>query len=190
MPLASMNAFLPDSEIQKQVKRSINLSTGIGEIQVQIFICDIFNTMISACVIIVLFHKETQKYLAHNIYVSIGWLQNQCGDVLLFVGNLFLFFLPSSEIHVRGYWNRTKFPIHQVRWLREASQIGQTFILPMWKHLKHSTAEFQSIQQFWLQLDIVSEQKEKENKKYRHAGLRPETREIFFWGGGGGGGGA
>ena len=29
--------------------------------------------------------------------------------------------------------------------------------IPMCKsHLKHSTAEFQSIQQFWLQLDIVS----------------------------------
>ena len=27
---------------------------------------------------------------------------------------------------------------------------------PMWKSLKHSTADFQLIQQFWLQLDIVS----------------------------------
>ena len=46
--------------------------------------------------------------------------------------------------------------IQKVWGLREASQIGQTFI-PMRKScLKHSTAEFQSIQQFWLQLDIVS----------------------------------
>ena len=46
-------------------------------------------------------------------------------------------------------------------------------------HLKHSTAEFQSIQQFLLQLYIVSEQK-KENLKCWRTGLRrrmqkPET---------------
>ena len=29
-------------------------------------------------------------------------------------------------------------------------------------HLKHSTAELQSIQQFWLQLDVVSSQKKEE----------------------------
>ena len=29
---------------------------------------------------------------------------------------------------MQGYWNQTKFPIHKVWWLREASQIGQTFI--------------------------------------------------------------
>ena len=29
---------------------------------------------------------------------------------------------------IRGYWNQTKFPIHKVWWLREATQIGQTFI--------------------------------------------------------------
>ena len=34
--------------------------------------------------------------------------------------------------------------------------------IPMWKScLKHSTAEIQSIHQFWLQLDMVSEQKKK-----------------------------
>ena len=44
--------------------------------------------------------------------------------------------------------------IHKVWWLREASQNVHT---PMWKsHLKHSMAEFQSIQRFWLQLEIVS----------------------------------
>ena len=34
--------------------------------------------------------------------------------------------------------------------------------------VKHSTAEFQSIQQFWLQLDIVS----KQNKKTKNAETR------------------
>ena len=34
---------------------------------------------------------------------------------------------------------------------------------PMWKCSKHSKAEFQSIQQFWLQLDIVSQ-----HKKYKY----------------------
>ena len=57
----------------------------------------------------------------------------------------------------------------------------------MWKsRLKHSTAEFLSIQQFWLQLDIVSQQKTKENLECQHVGLRrrvqrPETRDSFFF---------
>ena len=32
---------------------------------------------------------------------------------------------------------------------------SKTFFIPEAKGLKHSTAEFQSIQQFWLQLDIA-----------------------------------
>ena len=47
----------------------------------------------------------------------------------------------------------------KVWWLREASLTNQVNIYtPMWKsHLQHdSTAEFQSIQQFWMQLDIIS----------------------------------
>ena len=40
---------------------------------------------------------------------------------------------------------RTKFPIYKVWWMREASQ---NVHIPVWKNnLKHSTAEFQSIQQ-------------------------------------------
>ena len=38
---------------------------------------------------------------------------------------------PTSEICdtcIRVYWNPNKFPIYKVWWLREASQIGQTFI--------------------------------------------------------------
>ena len=71
--------------------------------------------------------------------------------------------------------------IHKVWWLREASQIGQTFITLCEKSgLKHSTAEFQSIQQFLLQLDIVSKQKK---KKIKHA---DDAHEILFLGGGGG----
>ena len=48
----------------------------------------------------------------------------------------------------------------------------------MWKRrLKHSTAEFQSIQQFWLQLDIVSQQTKRKLKMLTHGS---ETR--LFWG--------
>ena len=36
---------------------------------------------------------------------------------------------------MHGYWNQTKFPIHKLWWLREAAQIRQTFITPMWKKL-------------------------------------------------------
>ena len=43
-----------------------------------------------------------------------------------------IFSLPTSEILcdtcIRGYWNQTKFPIHKVWWLGEASQIRKTFI--------------------------------------------------------------
>ena len=61
------------------------------------------------------------------------------------------FFWPTSEICdtcMHSYWNQTH---TQVWWLREAAQIGQMFI-PLCE--KHSAAEFQLIQQFWLQLDI------------------------------------
>ena len=58
---------------------------------------------------------------------------------------------------------------------------------PMWKsHLKHSMAEVQSIQQFWLQLDIVSQTKKKEKIKNADARVwgdvcgdqKPES--LFF----------
>ena len=52
--------------------------------------------------------------------------------------------------------HRPNFPHTKVWWLREASQSGKTFI-PLCE--KHSMAEFQAIQQFWLQLDVVSQQK-------------------------------
>ena len=76
----------------------------------------------------------------------IGRLQNRCGDAFyLFICLLFIFkyFLPTSEIVrdacIRGYhWNQTKFPIHKVWWLREASQIGQTFI-PLYEQVISKT---------------------------------------------------
>ena len=50
---------------------------------------------------------------------------------------------------------------------------------PMWKKssLKHSTAEFQSIQQFWLQLDIVSSQ----NKEKKHAFVSQFQKSYSDW---------
>ena len=67
---------------------------------------------------------------------------------------------------IHGYWNQTKFPKHKVCWLREAAQIGQTFIPSLWKRcLKHSTAEFQSIEQFWLLIGIVFLPKNKTKTK-------------------------
>ena len=88
-----------------------------------------------------------------------SWSSGICRFKSCLGPNKFLWFLVISRLqnqsmHICSYWNMTIFPIHKVWWLREAAQIGQT---PMWKsHLQHSTAEFQSIQQFWLQLDIVS----------------------------------
>ena len=69
-------------------------------------------------------------------FLVIGRLQNRCGDVFGFlIFFLNLFFWPTSELRdtctcIHGYWNQTKLPIHKVWWLREASQIGQTFIPP------------------------------------------------------------
>ena len=52
---------------------------------------------------------------------------------------------------------RPKFHIHKVWWLRQASQIGQTFIpLCEKRRLKHSAAEFQSIQQFSFQSQQIN----------------------------------
>ena len=56
----------------------------------------------------------------------IGWFNNCCGNAPFFVGNLIFFFY--RPMCVRGYWNQTKFPRPKVSWLREASQIEQTFI--------------------------------------------------------------
>ena len=42
---------------------------------------------------------------------------------------------------------------------------------PMWKSLKHSTAEFQSIQQVWLQLDMLSMRTEIKNRRLFLFGL-------------------
>ena len=53
----------------------------------------------------------------------------------------------------------------------------------VWKSLlnvKHCTTEFQSIQQFWLQLDIVS--KEKKEIKNADARVSPQIPETFFFG--------
>ena len=105
-------------------------------------------------------------------------LQNRCGDAFFFSTGKYGHTCTrrdqishvQSTVAKRGLTNRAN--VHT----------------PMWKsRLKHSAAEFQLIQQFWLQLDIVSSKKNlKENYKCRHAGLRrctrkPETGE-FFWG--------
>ena len=57
-------------------------------------------------------------------------------------------FLGHTGKYVIHVYAGTKFPIYKVWWLREASQIGQTFIHYAKSRLKNSTTEFQSIQQF------------------------------------------
>ena len=119
-------------------------------------------------------------------FLVISRLQNRCSNALfkvffLLCFCLVIFFFCLREIRdtcLRG----DQISHDKVWWLREAPQIGQTFI--MWKsRLKHSTAEFQSIQQFWVQFDIVSQQ-----KKGRRAGLvcgdaPADTRNLrlFLW---------
>ena len=81
-------------------------------------------------------------------FLAICWLQNRCSDQFLGV----IFFLPTSEICdtcICSYWNQTKFPTHKVWWIREAAQIGQTFI-PLCEKV-----------QFCLHLDIVLQQKKR-----------------------------
>ena len=87
-------------------------------------------------------------------FLVIGRLQNRCGDAGFFSRPYFDF--ANREIRDTLHTG-TIFPRKKVWWLREASQIRQTFIpLCEKSRLKHSMAEFQSIQQCWLQLDIVS----------------------------------
>ena len=70
----------------------------------------------------------TIKHPKKSLVVS--WLQNRCSYA--FLGGIFVKeILPTTEIRdtcICGYWNQTKFPIHKVWWLREASQTVQTFI--------------------------------------------------------------
>ena len=74
-------------------------------------------------------------------FLVIGRLQNQCGDVFFF---FFFFFSAIIFFCQQGYmWDivyaGTKFPIHKVWWLREASQNRQTFI-PLRENVVQSTA--------------------------------------------------
>ena len=67
--------------------------------------------------------KAKQKSLRHGLASkSVRW----CAFFFKVI-----FSLPTSEIRdtcICGYWNQTKFPLHKVRCLREATQIGQMFI--------------------------------------------------------------
>ena len=124
-----------------------------------------------------LYHDKCSGYLcpkkASSFWSSVGF---KIGAVTRFYfwGNLFLGGGDNREI--RDTYAATKFPTYKVWWLREASQIGQMFI-PMWKsRLKHSTAEFQSIQQFGLQLNIVSKKKQR-NIKSADVRVRGNARE-------------
>ena len=42
----------------------------------------------------------------------------------------FIYFLPTSEMYVRGYWNQTKFPICKVWWLRERPHKSSKSLYP------------------------------------------------------------
>ena len=98
-----------------------------------------------------------------------------------FCGNLFIFCQAMKERDTYFYWNQTKFPIHKVWWIREASQIEQTFIPHVKSCLKHSTAEFQLIQQFLAAIGHCFIAKQIFLNKCRCAGLRgPETRGTFL----------
>ena len=151
-----------------------------------------------------------EQHIAYNTlgqkslrFLVIGRLQNPCGDTffILFLVIFFFFFLflPTSEIRgtcIRDCWNQTKFPLQKVHvhvhvcMYMVAERCGLTnranVHTPTWlwtkNRLKHSTAESQSIHQFWLQLDIVSCPPPK--KKCWCTGLRrrvqrPETRAFF-----------
>ena len=86
------------------------------------------------------FISETQNKI-HRFLSCPRTASKQCGDSISF----FLYtrlFEPDQIFRAQKYG--------------EAAQIGQTFHTPLWKIcLKHSAAEFQLIQQFWLQLHIV-----------------------------------
>ena len=55
-----------------------------------------------------------------------GWICARYKSLLLL---LLLLLLKIHDTFIRGYWNQTKFTMHKVWWIIEASQIGQTFIL-------------------------------------------------------------
>ena len=102
-----------------------------------------------------------------------------------------MLFLSTSDIHVcgmhvhKGNGSRPNFPYTKYGSEKRLSQIEQTFIFLCKKsRLKHSAAEFQSIQQFWLQLDIVLKQNKIKLKcrcvSLRRLAQRPETGDFFL----------
>ena len=73
----------------------------------------------------------------------IGRLQIRCGDALYCFGwgNLLSLFVMLTGKYVIHVYAGTKFPIHIVWWLREASQIGQTFIPLCDKFVKNTARQ-------------------------------------------------
>ena len=101
--------------------------------------------------------------------------------IFIFVANQWFMYM-----YICGYWNQTKFPIHNIWWLREASQIGQTFTphTPCETVIQNnSMTEFQSIQQFWLQMDIIftaNKKTKKANVRVWGAARGDRNRILFF----------
>ena len=67
-------------------------------------------------------------------FLVIGRLQNRCGDALFFPS--FFCFGPAGKYVIHIIYAGTKCPMYKVWWLREASQISQTFILLCEKSFK------------------------------------------------------
>ena len=80
----------------------------------------------------ILVHTIKGSVMHLRLKISLRFLVTGCFKIDAVTRLFFVFFfLPTNEIRdtcIRGYWNQTKFPIHKVWWLREGSQVGQTFI--------------------------------------------------------------
>ena len=90
--------------------------------------------------------KAPQKSLR---FLVIGQLQNRCRDAFYFFGGRDFF----SNREIRDTGIRGDQISHILCMVAKRGLINRANVhTPMWKsRLKHSTAEFQSIQQFWLQ---------------------------------------
>ena len=137
--------------------------------------------------------KKGSGFWSYMYMYVIGWLQNRCGDTLFFpFFSRNLFFCHREIYDTYMYSMRTKFSMYKVWWLREALQIGQTFIplQCMWKKsfkTQHGSVPIDPAILAAIGHRFIAEKKG--NEKCWRTGLRrhariPETGDFFLGGGG------
>ena len=115
-------------------------------------------------------------------FLVIGRLQNRCGDTLfpLFLVFWYFSFFANREIRDTLYTRGPNFPLYKVRWLREASQIRQTFIPYVKKSFQTQYGRIPIDPAILAAIGHRFIANKKKKKKCRRAGLRRRARRLVF----------